>query len=139
MKGRSGDVKRTWKFLIVILLVAAVAVAMKQGSRKDVDSAMVATPNADGLPTLVDLGAERCVPCKLMAPILEELEQEYKGKLEVMVIDVGENRAATGRYGVKMIPTQIFYDRDGKEFFRHIGFFSKEEILAKFEEHDIKL
>ena len=131
--------KKTWKFLIVILLVAAVAVAMKQGSRKDVDSAIVATPNADGLPTLVDLGAERCVPCKLMAPILEELEQEYKGKLEVIVIDVGENRAAPGRYGVKMIPTQIFYDGDGKEFFRHTGFFSKEEILDKFEEHDIKL
>lgn len=91
------------------------------------------------LPRLVDLGATKCIPCKMMAPILEELAKEYKGKLDVQFIDVWENQKAGQKYGIKSIPTQIFYDANGKEFFRHEGFFSKEDILAKFEAQGIKL
>ena len=91
------------------------------------------------LPRLVDLGAEKCVPCKMMAPILKQLAREYKGKLKVEFIDVWKNRPAVGKYKIKSIPTQIFYDRKGKEFSRHEGFISKEDILAKFKAHGIKL
>ena len=97
------------------------------------------TQTAVALPKLVDLGATKCIPCKMMAPILEELKREYAGRLEVVFIDVWENRKAIGQYGISTIPTQIFYDAAGKERFRHEGFFAKEDILAKWKELGIVL
>jgi thioredoxin 1 len=90
------------------------------------------------LPRLVDLGAGKCVPCKMMAPILEELKTEYKDKFEVVFVDVWENPAAAEPYNINLIPTQIFFDKDGKELFRHEGFFAKEDILAKWKEFGIE-
>lgn len=86
------------------------------------------------LPKLVDLGAGKCIPCKMMAPILEELKKEYEGVFDVMFIDVWENPDAGKKYGIEMIPTQIFYDAEGKELFRHEGFFPKADILLKWKE-----
>jgi thioredoxin 1 len=91
------------------------------------------------LPKLVDLGATKCVPCKMMAPLLEELKKEYKGKLVVVFIDVWENRGEAEKHGIQSIPTQIFYDENGKEFCRHEGFFPKEDILKTFKDNGIKL
>lgn len=91
------------------------------------------------LPRLVDLGASKCVPCKMMAPILEELKAEYKGRLIVEFIDVWENSGAGDKYGINSIPTQIFFDETGKEFSRHVGFMPREDILATFKEHGINL
>ena len=83
--------------------------------------------------TLVDLGAKSCIPCKLMAPILEELEKEYKGRVTVIFIDVWENRDKAKEFKVVTIPTQIFYDKQGQEVYRHIGFFDKESIKEKLD------
>ena len=94
-------------------------------------------PKMAALPRLVDLGAGKCIPCKMMAPILEELEKEYVGTFAVEFIDVWENPKAGEQYGVLIIPTQIFYDAAGKELFRHEGFFGKEEILAKWKEYGV--
>jgi thioredoxin 1 len=91
-------------------------------------------PAAASLPRLLDLGAGRCIPCKMMAPILEELKSEYAGRLEVVFIDVWENRLEGEKYGIRAIPTQIFFAPDGTELFRHQGFYSKEAILAKWAE-----
>ena len=100
-----------------------------------------ATNAAQGqaLPRLVDLGAGKCIPCKMMAPILEDLKKSQAGKFEVQVIDVWENPDAGEKYGIKLIPTQIFYDAAGKELFRHEGFFGKKDILAKWKELGIQL
>jgi thioredoxin 1 len=92
-----------------------------------------AKPN-NPVPRLLDLGAGKCVPCKMMAPILDELKTTTAGKLEVVFIDVWENKQAGEQYGIRMIPTQIFYNAEGKELFRHEGFFPKEDILAKWKE-----
>ena len=86
------------------------------------------------LPKLLDLGAGKCIPCKMMAPILEELKKEYAGLMNVEFIDVWQNPDAGKPYGIEVIPTQIFYDADGKELFRHVGFFAKEDILGKWKE-----
>jgi thioredoxin 1 len=91
------------------------------------------------LPRLVDLGAKKCIPCKQMVPVLAALTTEYAGRLEVVFIDVWENRAAGKDYGLRLIPTQIFYDAAGRELFRHEGYWSKEAILAKFKELGISL
>ncbi|MGA2093273.1 MAG: thioredoxin family protein [Sedimentisphaerales bacterium] len=92
-----------------------------------------------GVPRLVDLGADKCIPCKMMAPILEELKVAYKGKLQVDFIDVWKNPDEARKSGISIIPTQIFYDASGKELFRHEGFFSKEDILAKWKEFGVNL
>jgi thioredoxin 1 len=91
------------------------------------------------LPKLVDLGAGKCIPCKMMAPILEELKMKYAGKMEVEFIDVWVNPDAGKPYNIEMIPTQIFFDASGKELFRHVGFFAKEDILAKWKELGVDL
>lgn len=87
-----------------------------------------------GLPRLVDLGKGTCIPCKMMAPILEELKQEYEGRAVVEVIDLRDHRQAAGEYDIRLIPTQIFFDADGKEVWRHEGFLAKADIVAKFTE-----
>jgi len=92
-----------------------------------------------GIPKLVDLGSTTCVPCKMMASVLDELSAGYKGKLMVQFIDIDKNREAAQQYKVRTIPTQVFVDASGKEFFRHVGYYPKEDILAKFKEHGIDL
>ena len=91
------------------------------------------------LPRLLDLGAGKCIPCKMMAPILEELKKEYAGRMNVEFIDVWVNPDAGKPYGIEMIPTQIFFDASGKELFRHVGFFGKEDILGKWKELGVDL
>ena len=91
------------------------------------------------LPRLVDLGAGKCIPCRKMAPILEDLKKTYAGKLEVQFIDVWKDRDAGKPYRIRLIPTQIFFDAAGKEVFRHEGFFGKEDILAKWKELGVDL
>nr|HPO10455.1 thioredoxin family protein [bacterium] len=92
-----------------------------------------------GLPRLVDLGSKQCIPCKLMAPILERLRDEYQGTLVVEFIDVRESPDAGEQYGIRMIPTQIFFDAAGNELCRNEGFMSEEDILAKWREFGINL
>jgi thioredoxin 1 len=103
-------------------------------------SAAVATPaSAARLPRLVDLGADKCIPCKMMAPILKELKTEFAGRMEVEFIDVWKNPDAGRPYKIKLIPTQIFFDAGGKELFRHEGFFGREDILKKWKELGVDL
>jgi thioredoxin 1 len=90
-------------------------------------------------PRLLDLGATKCIPCKKMAPILEELKQEYVGRMDVEFIDVWQNRDAAGQYGIESIPTQIFFDAAGKELYRHQGFYAKDDILKKWNELGVDL
>jgi thioredoxin 1 len=88
------------------------------------------TAVAGGIPRLVDLGADKCIPCKAMAPILVELRAEYAGRLQVDFIDVWKDPSAGDPYNIYSIPTQIFFDGAGKELTRHEGFISKADILA---------
>ena len=146
--------KTPLKLAIVAALAVTVvaAVVLKQNKSKapaETNTASVATDTnaptenagdqaapvtAAKLPKLLDLGAGKCIPCKMMAPILEELKKEYAGRMNVEFIDVWQNPDAGKPYGIEVIPTQIFYDADGKELFRHVGFFAKEDILGKWKE-----
>ena len=84
------------------------------------------------LPRLVDLGSKICIQCRMMAPILDELKAEYAGQFAVEFIDVREDREAGYHYKIRAIPTQVFIDAAGNELFRHEGFYSKADILAKW-------
>jgi len=131
------------KILIIAALVAVVAgaVALKHIQRPAavLGAAAPAAPSAAKLPKLLDLGAGKCIPCKAMAPILEDLKKEYAGQLHVEFIDVWQNPDAAKQYGVEIIPLQIFYSADGKELSRHTGFFGKEDILGKWKEFGVNL
>jgi len=95
-----------------------------------------AAAQSGGIPKLLDLGSKSCIPCKMMAPILEEMKTEYAGKFDVEFVDVGlkENVPLAKQYGIRLIPTQIFFGKDGKELWRHEDFLGKAEILAKWKE-----
>lgn len=91
-----------------------------------------------GMVNLVDVGAGSCIPCKMMAPILEELKKEYEGKAVIAYIDVRYDRAAVEKYRIRGIPTQIFYDAQGKEVSRHLGFMDKDSIKAALAKLGVK-
>jgi thioredoxin 1 len=94
---------------------------------------------ASGIPSLVDFGSTGCIPCDMMAPILDELGKKYKGKINVLFIHVGEEPILAERYGIQSIPIQVFFNKAGKEVFRNVGFFAKEKILAKWKELGLEL
>ena len=102
------------------------------------DTAGVPQVPVPGKVTMVDIGAKKCIPCKMMAPIMEELEKEYKDKAAIVFIDVWENPGAGEPFGIQLIPTQIFYDAKGKEMFRHEGFMDKAAIVAELEKLGVK-
>ena len=120
----------------VVVLVGAVA-AYRETARPPPtpgpDKETASTQPA-ALPRMVDLGADKCIPCKEMAPILVELRKEYAGRAMIEFIDVWKDPKAADAYDVRIIPTQIFFDRLGKELSRHEGFLSKAEITAQLKE-----
>ena len=91
-----------------------------------------------GMVTMVDLGAKKCIPCKMMAPILQKLEKVYAGRAAVIFFDVWEDPAPAKHFGIRAIPTQIFFDKEGKEVYRHEGFLGEKEIVARFKDMGVK-
>jgi len=81
--------------------------------------------------TFVELGSVNCIPCRMMQPIMREIEKEYKDQVKVVFHDVwtDEGRPYGVKYRIRVIPTQVFLDKDGKEYFRHEGFFPKDELV----------
>ncbi len=87
--------------------------------------------------TFIELGADRCIPCKAMQPIMREIAQKYKGTIQVVFYDVWKTPKYAKDYGIQMIPTQVFIDKNGDEIFRHVGFFAKDEIIKMLKEKNI--
>lgn len=110
--------------LIVLALAgpaASTPVDLISGAPQDVP--------VKGMVTMLDLGAKACIPCKMMAPVIESLSTEYAGKAAIVFIDVWKNPNEPQKFGIKTIPTQIFYDKDGNEVMRHEGYLEKESIV----------
>lgn len=87
-----------------------------------------------GMVTMVDLGADNCLPCRMMTPIIAELKKTYKGKAAIVFIDVYRDPTAAKKFKAMIIPTQIFFDRQGKEVNRNEGFMEKAEIIKLLDE-----
>jgi thioredoxin 1 len=92
-----------------------------------------------GMVTMIDLGAKKCIPCKMMAPILEKMEKNYKGKAAIIFIDVWKNRDQAGRFGIRAIPTQIFFNKEGKEVHRHVGFMGETAIIEQLKKMGVTI
>ena len=121
--------------LITFGLFSISAMAAELSSSND---AAIRAALASGKPTVADFGARTCIPCKKMAPILEELNRELKGKANVTFTDVWATPALAQDYRVQMIPTQIFFDAKGKEVKRHMGFIDKADILKELKNAGLK-
>ncbi|HUT71462.1 MAG TPA: thioredoxin domain-containing protein [Desulfatiglandales bacterium] len=131
--------KRIWVAALSLFALLAVVGALRfQSVREPPGTGMPEYRAAGGIPvngmvTMVDLGSDTCIPCKLMAPIMEKVEKKYRGKAAVILIDVRKNQEPAKRFGIRAIPTQIFFDKQGKEFYRHAGFMSEAQIDQVFQ------
>jgi thioredoxin 1 len=108
--------------------------------RAGAQPAVLADSKRGVLATLVELGSVNCIPCKAMQPVMKAVEKEYGGRVKVVFYDVWtpEGRPYAEKYQIRAIPTQVFLDQDGKEFFRHMGFFSKEEIAKVLKQQGVQ-
>ena len=128
------SVRLTFATLILLLMpVLSFAAALPSANTFTIRAAL-----ASGMPTVADFGARSCIPCKKMAPILEELNQELKGKANVLFSDLSESRDVAKPYKIQMMPTQIFFDDKGNEVKRHIGFMDKADILKELKAAGMK-
>ena len=131
--------RNLYLILVATLLVLPfIITACSQGSATtDITSISLEDVLTNGKPTLAEFGWRTCIPCKQMKPILEELAAEYEDKLNVVIVEVYEQKDLTREHQIMAIPTQIFFDGSGKEIARHMGFWSKEEIIAQLKEMGI--
>lgn len=88
--------------------------------------------------TFIELGADRCIPCKEMQPIMKEIASEFADQVQVVFYDVWKDPAPARKYRIQLIPTQVFIDQKGQEISRHVGFFPKDEIVKLLKENGVK-
>lgn len=152
---------KSTKIIVIVLLVIAIAgmIIWKNRGDKNVikenndklsssirEEQVASRPKTplddlltNGLPTVLDLGSDSCIPCKMMKPIFAELEEELAEKVNILILDVSEYSNLADKYQVRVIPTQIFFDADGKQYWRHEGFLAKEDIIKKLKETGAEL
>ena len=125
--------------VVIIGLAVTVYILRPTAGAGSPGSEVADTVGNTALPRLLDLGADKCVPCKMMAPILDELKEEFAEVFAVEFIDVWKDPEAAQPFKLNVIPTQIFFAPDGTELFRHEGFFGREDILDTWRELGVAL
>jgi thioredoxin 1 len=117
---------------LILLFLTFVAINGQKVEKKD-DSSTKTNNNSNQKikVTFIELGSVRCIPCKKMIPIMKEIEKEYGHQVKVVFHDVWTEagKPYATKHGIKLIPTQIFLDEKGKEYFRHVGFFPKDKLV----------
>lgn len=89
------------------------------------------------LVTFLELGSANCIPCKMMKPVMKDVEEHYGAVVKVIFHDIAlpKNRFIASQYKIRVMPTQVFLDAEGKEFFRHEGFYPKDELIKMLDKH----
>jgi len=121
----------------VLALIVLIGVFWSQFSQKPSETTFLESHVSGEIPvkgmvTMVDLGANECIPCKMMVPVMEKVKKKYQRKAAIVFIDVWKNKEPAKRFAIRAIPTQIFFDKEGKEVFRHEGFMGEAEIDRVF-------
>ena len=135
---------KNFKPLMMTILISTLLIAVLVGgfsfltAEDNKEKEAVATPNFKV--TFIELGSVRCIPCKKMVPIMDDIKKEYAGQVQVLFYDVwtDEGKPYGAKYKIRLIPTQIFLDKDGKEYFRHEGFFAKEQLVEILKQQGVK-
>jgi thioredoxin 1 len=120
-----GAMKKELSFLIAVITFLTLS---GYGNASEANKAL-AEARKEGKAVMLELGSVGCIPCEQMKPVMEKLRTSYKGKLDVLFVDVRKDQNTARKFGVYVIPTQVFLDRNGREFHRHIGFYGYEEIV----------
>lgn len=115
------------RIMIMAVLILSLFTSCSNASDLDVT---LNKAKAEGRLVMLELGSVGCIPCEQMKPVMQKLRDSYQGKLDVVFIDVRNDHDTARRFGVHIIPVQVFLGKSGKEFHRHIGFYSYEEIAA---------
>lgn len=117
------------KRIIATLAFTILSTGLAHAELPSATDAVVRKALSSGKPTIIDLGSDSCIPCKQMAPILASLAGEYRGRANVLFININDDKAAAQKFRVQMIPTQVLFNAQGKEFDRHIGFMDKADLV----------
>jgi len=115
----------------VLFMIGLLLLSSRMSLWQDIEAREFNTLPVTGMVTMIDLGATACIPCKMMAPILKKLEKKYDGKAAIIFIDVWKDRSQAKRFKIRAIPTQIFFNKEGKEVIRHVGFMSEKAIVRQ--------
>ena len=129
------------RFIVIFLVFVHILFFAACNSKKEMsikDVADLDTALKSGLPVLADFGRGFCIPCRKMKPILEELMREYNGKVILLILDLKDHMGEAENQKIRVIPTQIFFDKNKVEVYRHEGFMPKEDIVKKFAEMGVK-
>jgi len=127
--------------IALILILTLSACGKNQNKEQESQGKVNKELNAAGSNvkiTFVELGSVTCIPCKQMQPVMKSIEEKYGGSVKVVFHDVWKDKAAQKKYNIELIPTQVFLDENGNEFFRHQGFFAENEIIKLFESRGVK-
>jgi len=124
------------KLTIFLLLSGLSALIGPSATKADVEK--FAGLPVKGMVTMIDLGAKKCIPCKMMAPILVKMEKQYESKAAIVFIDVWKHNEQAKRFGIRAIPTQIFFNEDGKEIYRHVGFMDENAIANQLKKMGVE-
>jgi thioredoxin len=127
------------KYLLSYIVTGTISLLFLFGTTyASTDSQDFSDLPAKDMVTMIDLGAKKCIPCKMMAPILEKMEKVYKESAVISFIDVWQHREQANRFKIRAIPTQIFFNKDGKEVYRHVGFLSEKEIVSQLKKMGVE-
>lgn len=129
------------KSVIIYLLLSVLFISCgKKGTTENTNADKLSGSSESGKAkiTFVELGSVNCIPCRQMQPVMKSIEEKFGGQVKVVFHDVWKDKAPAQKYGIQLIPTQVFLDENGKEFFRHEGFYSEEEIIKLFETRNVK-
>lgn len=133
--------RRRYIYIIIFLVLLVIVFGFKKISNNTGATLTQENVKTDEIKvTFVELGSVKCIPCKQMQPIMKEIEEEYKGQVKVIFYDIwtAEGKPYIKEFGIRAIPTQVFLDKDGKEYFRHEGFFSKDELVEVLKTQGVK-
>jgi len=110
-----------------------------QSSQKSVKQIKTTGKDKNVKATFIELGSVRCIPCQKMQPVMKSVEEKFKGQVKVIFYDVWteQGKPYASKYRINVIPTQVFLDKKGKEFFRHEGFFPEEELIKILKEKGV--
>ena len=133
--------RRRYIYIIIFLVLLAAVFGFKKVSNNTETSLTQEDVTTDEIKvTFVELGSVGCIPCDKMQPIMKEIEEEYKGQVKVVFYDVktSEGKPYIKEFGIRAIPTQVFLDKDENEYFRHLGFFAKDELIKILKMQGVK-
>lgn len=140
---RNNTISRICLLIFALLAMLWICSCQSGGASPDGESSYLASISLEkmlgnGKPTLAEFGWRECIPCKEMRPLLEELDREYKGKVNIVIIEIPFHEDLAEKYGIRVMPVQILFDSNGKEIARNAGFLPKNEIIAAFEAMGVK-